>query len=126
MTKYTKEYLINIAKEHGAFMTSVSEWNKYATHNKLPTGATYSYHFGGWNNFKKTYLDSESTLNKRFSPSFTPTELTEIAWKHKEHFTTMKEWTTFALENNLPTSKVYIYSFDTWNKAKELLFGKHK
>ncbi|QPC47549.1 hypothetical protein [Mangrovibacillus cuniculi] len=45
--------------------------------------------------------------------------LLDTAKKHKEQFTSIAKWNTFAKQNDLPLATTYIKRFGTWNEVKE-------
>lgn len=47
-------------------------------------------------------------------------ELLTIAKNHSIHFTTLRGWDIYAMENNLPRAHVYRSRFGSWNKAKQM------
>jgi hypothetical protein len=124
MTKYDKTVLRALARKHVQYFSSVSVWNEFAIKNNYPRAATFSYHFGGWNNFKSEVFGQGQELNMAFSQSFTVERLKEIAVSHKERFTKMNTWDEFATKNNIPSAKVFIHTFGTWNKAKREILGE--
>lgn len=123
MTKYDKMSILKIVKQNEKFLTSVSYWNDHAVKNNLPRAATIAYHFDGWNKFKSLYFDNQANLNKRFSSHYETEDLASLAKEHQIHFTSSKHWDTYASNEGLPSSKVFIYNFNSWNEAKEVIFG---
>jgi hypothetical protein len=59
------------------------------------------------------------------SSKYTDQELIKIAKKHKEQFTTMRNWDSYAAPLNLPLSHIYRSRFGGWNQAKTFISINH-
>lgn len=110
---WDKSSLIEVAKEHAEFFTSSLKWSEHAMKNNLPTCATFSNHFGSWNQAKKEIGVSAVTLVR-----YSNEELIEIALLHKEAFTSLEKWGLYSVENNLPRGITYHNRFKSWRNAK--------
>jgi hypothetical protein len=104
--------LIKILTPHKEFLSTTTKWDDYAKEHELPSSANLIYQFGTWNQLKK--LLGLTTQNQSYSLK----ELEEIALKHKEKFTTIKEWDTHVKEQSLPSAMTYIKAFESWRKAQ--------
>lgn len=120
--KYDKLYLIKVAKENAAYFSSVSTWNQHAQENNLPRAMTFSYYFGSWNKAKEELFPNIEVYNP-FLSDYTKEDLIKFAETYKKEFTTARNWNDFSKVQGLPSSKVYIYIFSSWNNAKKVIFN---
>lgn len=120
--KYDKLYLIKIAKENAAYFSTVSSWNQHAQKNNLPRAMTFSYYFGSWNKAKEELFPNIEVYNP-FLSDYTKEDLIRFAETYKKEFTTARNWNDFSKVQGIPSSKVYIYIFSSWNNAKKVIFN---
>ena len=104
-SRYSDEELLEIAKKHKDFFTSVGKWNTYAKEHGLPHHQTFIQRFGSWNNIKDL-LNFET--NEQHRPyKYEVSELLEILNEHKEAYTGIYAWNQYAKEHQLPTHGVF-------------------
>lgn len=109
--------LLELLKQHSHAITTVRNWDLYASENYLPKSITLIKRFGSWNKLKDLLL----LPNKRQRERFTREELIEIGKQHKAEFSTKRGWESFAKKNHLPSPQTYINEFKTWNCTREAI-----
>lgn len=113
--KYTKQKIKEVLEEHNEFFISRSQWDIYASENKLPTYKTIRNHY--------TYDEILDIVGKKKVFNLSKEELIKLTLKPEYFYkflnSTKTKWDEFARKNNLPSSYKYIKTFDTWLKAKE-------
>ncbi|MGE6756047.1 hypothetical protein ACQKFO_21840 [Rossellomorea sp. NPDC071047] len=105
---YTKQQIIDVLTEHGKEYENPRSWDKYANEHSLPIYQTIRKHL--------SYEEMKPFINSK--RNYSTEELSEIAIRYREYFTTSKKWDAFAKENNLPTSLTYYRRYGSWRKAK--------
>ncbi|MFL0366067.1 hypothetical protein ACH0BF_24020 [Pseudobacillus sp. 179-B 2D1 NHS] len=114
---YTTQELIEIAKENKEHFSSMSNWNSHAKKKALPTGETYIKRFGSW---KKSHKECLGTYNcTKIKYNYPKEMLLKIAKAHIENFTSVRSWSKYAKEHELPSIKPYVNQFGSWNEAKK-------
>ncbi|MCM3113611.1 hypothetical protein [Lederbergia lenta] len=124
--RYTKEKLIRIAKAKRDHFTSASKWNHMAVQFGFPQARTYAYYFGSWNKAKEVIFENELILNQQFTATHTEEQLKCTARTHALDFTTALGWNEYAQEKGLPLAGVYIHKYNSWENAKNEIFGIDK
>lgn len=109
---YTKEQIIEVLKNHGKKYENPRSWNKYANEHSLPIYQTIRKYL--------SYEEMKPFINSK--RNYTKEELSTIAIRYREYFTTSKKWDNFAKENDLPTYLTYYRRFGSWRKAKGEIF----
>jgi hypothetical protein len=92
--------------QHNAHKKTQREWDEYAKRHSLPTVSQIKYAFGSWNKMKKQLQVSDTKIYHA-SRQLSDEELLAIASKHREYFTSQKEWDEYAREHGLPSWTVY-------------------
>lgn len=116
--EYTKDELLEIAKEHKEHLTSTSHWNEYRSLHNLPHSHTFISHFGRWNTLKK--MIGLPTVKVGRLQQRSDKELITLLQENKEHFSSVIEWDKFALEHNLPIYKFLIERLGSEQLAKSI------
>lgn len=110
-----KNIAIELIEPHKDKLTSVAEWDAYASENMLPSSSNLIYLFGSWNNLKKHF-----SLKIR-KPAYTKADLEIIAIKHKDFFVSKPIWDEYSKKKNLPASATFISAFGSWRNLKDIL-----
>lgn len=111
-----KNGLSEIAHKYSTEFTTYENWADFAAKNDLPSSATFSRHFGSWNEAKEEIGISDVTYRY-----YTGEDLIEIALEHSGYFTNKKVWDAYASENNLPVAYTYRKRFNSWSQAKAVV-----
>lgn len=103
--RYTDDELIELAKKHHEYLTSVGKWNEYARKRNLPHSSTFIQRFGGWNILKERL---ELETNEQHRPQkYSTEELISILSEHKNAYTNIFSWNQYAMKHKLPTHWVF-------------------
>ena len=119
-----REALSSIALKYREHFTTITEWDKFAQENDLPTASAYRFEFGSWNE-AKNIIGIKKERKKRTKYQYSITELEMIAEKHGSHMSTLAEWDQYAKKNNLPVGMTFIKNLGSedqlakWEDIKE-------
>lgn len=117
---YSEDELIKIARKQSIYFQTQKDWNEFAEKNNLPNSKVYSHKFDGWHQAKTKILGSKRPL---YQNTYSTDELIAIAKNHREYFSSLNIWSSYAEEHCLPKAPVYIKHFRTWNNAKKVIFS---
>lgn len=109
-----KESLKKLALTHSGKFSTSRVWDQWALTNDLPTSDKYIYLFDSWEQAKKEIFGQTSKEHLQH-------KLIDVGVTHYEHMTTTKAWNSYAADNNLPPAHKFIYQFESWKKAKEII-----
>lgn len=110
--EYTKEEILKIVREHGAYMESKQKWDEYVKGKRLPTYKTLKKHFE-WDELLEL-------AGKEIRRQYTREDLINIGIKHYEVFgsASRSRWTDYAKVHSLPSAQTYYREFGGWKNAK--------
>ncbi|RHW35996.1 hypothetical protein D1B31_18075 [Neobacillus notoginsengisoli] len=104
-----------LIQQHKDKLTTVREWDAYASQHNLPSSSNLIYIFGSWNDTKKAFgLSGQKS-------SYSLDELKEIATTHKKHMVNKRTWDKYSKENGLPASATFIKAFGKWTDVKNYI-----
>lgn len=117
--EYSNDELINIAKQHSHYFSTVRGWDLFARENNLPRSNIYKNRFSTWNDAKyiceiKINDSQEKRLIQRKKI------LSEVS-PYRNQITTAKSWNKLAKRENLTSTHTIVYYFDKWNNFKKEL-----
>jgi hypothetical protein len=116
MRKYTKQQLLDIAKQHIENFTSAEKWNDYAKKMQLPNVTCYKRYFGSWNKIK-TLLNIPTYTSTQKNNKYSTNQLINILQSNQSIAIKQSYWQAYAKDHNLPSYETIITRFGSWNNA---------
>ncbi|MCM3362551.1 hypothetical protein [Niallia sp. MER TA 168] len=110
-----KDTLIELLIPHKENLTTVGNWDEYASKHNLPSYYSLRKVFGGWNEIR-------NAVGVKIKKKYDIDSLIEIGKKHREHAKTIRLWNKFASnENGIPSPGQILTVFKDWSSFKKAI-----